>query len=645
MGGRSWIEGAVPAERFGGQGAPPKSISVEQAFADGKPEQSAEDFRDGLAEQSTAVGYEHQVKVGQLRGFILGLSKADKYRVLGLPEVHAVRPPAKIPANRSAVGLSRGNPGSGALSKGIFRSAGDESSFNVASRAFSNLGPVEFHAPNVMTREEQVAREMQEQEISAAAAQDKTEVASSRFAPAISHADVTDFAQLSSDAQPRPTSKTLVTRSSQPVPNAIYYAPFPENDDPDTYPNLCITAPRRPNLHYVFTSGDLSVESTRLQDEVALCRQRIASYPNEIQGMRAAMGRHRRFRSEPSAGFEAEKNKTYLDWRRALEFLDQRRDVSLAEHDHRRGEPQRASKELEESVLSCRPREAAAKARVSLLRELASEGNPASLEGEPSMSWGWDETSRTEPDAPLDFACRVSKETKRFEPTFVFRGGMDEFRRLKAMYRNASSRELAAFQAFAKVVAEHREDGRDSEGRSGDNREDCGDDQCRGRHRSRKDSRDSRERRPGDRPSAGPRWDEKSDSSCSGSDFFRRGNRRRNHRRRKEKNHYSSAEHGSPSRSTAPVQFSAPSLPRPQLLALPTVHHPAPSEPASKTSSTRLSEVSSCPSHEEDVNRKCYASLDTKGLMTLPAIPFDIADGNSHMNLVNFTASLKEAVA
>ena len=31
--------------------------------------------------------------------------------------------------------------------------------------------------------------------------------------------------------------------------------------------------------------------------------------------------------------------------------------------------------------------------------------------------------------------------------------------------------------------------------------------------------------------------------------------------------------------------------------------------------------------------------------MKLPLIPFDIADGNSHMNLVNFTASLKEAVA
>ena len=35
--------------------------------------------------------------------------------------------------------------------------------------------------------------------------------------------------------------------------------------------------------------------------------------------MRAAMGRHERFFSKLAAGFKAEKNKTNLDWRRALE--------------------------------------------------------------------------------------------------------------------------------------------------------------------------------------------------------------------------------------------------------------------------------------------------------------------------------------
>ena len=167
------------------------------------------------------------------------------------------------------------------------------------------------------------------------------------------------------------------------------------------------------------------------------------------------MRRHERFRSELAAGFEAE-NKTNLDWRRALECLDRRRIVSLAEHDHRHRELHRTIKKLEESILSCRSREAAVTARVSLLRELASARNPAGLEVAPSYSRGREETSRTEPDAPLepappDFACHASKETYYFEPTFGLRGEMDDIRRLKAMYPNTSSRELAKFQVFAKA--------------------------------------------------------------------------------------------------------------------------------------------------------------------------------------------------
>ena len=178
------------------------------------------------------------MKILQFQTFISGLSIAERFRVLGLPEVHAVRLPVKTPSIRSALELSKENPGSGALSRGKFRHAAGGPPFGTASCKFSNLGPVEFYAPLVITREEQVAREMKEREMSAAAAQDKTEAASSRFAPAIPHADVTDFAQLSSDAQPRPASKIFATRSSQPVPNAIHYAPFPENDDPDTCPNF-----------------------------------------------------------------------------------------------------------------------------------------------------------------------------------------------------------------------------------------------------------------------------------------------------------------------------------------------------------------------------------------------------------------------
>ena len=86
----------------------------------------------------------------------------------------------------------------------------------------------------------------------------------------------------------------------------------------------------------------------------------------------------------------------------------------------------------------------------------------------PSYSRGRDETSRTEADAPLEpappnFAYSASKETKTIEPTFGLRGEMDKFHRLKAMYPDASSRELAEFQVFAKAMATHREDGRGSE--------------------------------------------------------------------------------------------------------------------------------------------------------------------------------------
>ena len=129
------------------------SVSVEHDFAGGEPEPSAEDFRDRLAEQDTAGGHEHQVKVDQFQAFISGLSMAERFRVLGLPEVHAVRPPVKTPSVRSAVELSQENLRPGVLPRRNFRSAAGGRPFNVASRKLSNLGPVKFHVPPMMTRE------------------------------------------------------------------------------------------------------------------------------------------------------------------------------------------------------------------------------------------------------------------------------------------------------------------------------------------------------------------------------------------------------------------------------------------------------------------------------------------------------------
>ena len=147
----------------------------------------------------------------------------------------------------------------------------------------------------------------------------------------------------------------------------------------------------------------------------------------------------------------------------------------------------RGGRRLRRRCVRLSPREEAATARVSLLRELASAGNSAGLDVAPSYSRGRGETSRTEPNAPLelaqpDIACSASGETKKLEPIFGLHYEMDEFRRLKVMYPTASSRELAEFQVFAKAVAPRREDGRGSEDRGEDNREDTGDDHRRGRH-------------------------------------------------------------------------------------------------------------------------------------------------------------------
>ena len=80
------IDGAVPARKVEGQDTTPGPASVEQDFAGEEPEAvvedlaggesgpSAEDSPDGLAEQGTTRGLEHQVKIDQFQAFISRLS-------------------------------------------------------------------------------------------------------------------------------------------------------------------------------------------------------------------------------------------------------------------------------------------------------------------------------------------------------------------------------------------------------------------------------------------------------------------------------------------------------------------------------------------------------------------------------------------
>ena len=80
------LDGAVPARKVEGQDTTAGPASAEQDFAGEEPEAvvedladgesgpSTEDSPDGLAEQGTTRGLEHQVKIVQVQAFISRLS-------------------------------------------------------------------------------------------------------------------------------------------------------------------------------------------------------------------------------------------------------------------------------------------------------------------------------------------------------------------------------------------------------------------------------------------------------------------------------------------------------------------------------------------------------------------------------------------
>ena len=80
------LDGAVPARKIEGQDTTAGPASAEQDFAGEEPEAvmedlaggesgpSTEDSPDGLAEQGTTRGLEHQVKIVQFQAFVSRLS-------------------------------------------------------------------------------------------------------------------------------------------------------------------------------------------------------------------------------------------------------------------------------------------------------------------------------------------------------------------------------------------------------------------------------------------------------------------------------------------------------------------------------------------------------------------------------------------
>ena len=364
-----------------------------------------------------------------------------------------------------------------------------------------------------------------------------------------------------------------------------------------------------------------------------LCQERLETISPEVERVRAAVRAAVEAKRTTKEALDRKQERLRLEMRQTWDSFDQKQVLKLEREEKDILDAEEKVRGLGEDYRKYHNREVAAEAR------LRQSSNHFFNDARPSA-------------APVSPAF---PDTLKADPSYLqgMNTEVSEHRKLRESYPHLSVKAFADFKFYlkAKREAAKRCEGVNRPGRGwlaqGSVR--CEDpprdgkcDRSRGERRHRR--KDSRERRPPARPSAGPRWEENSDSFCSSSDFSRRDNRRRSHRRERENIRDSSSESASPARPTAPIQPSASPLQRSQHFALPSVYHPVPSEPASKNSSTRLPGVSSRPNQGEDVSRKCYASVDTKGLMKLTTIPFDIADGNFQMKPVNFTVSLKEAV-
>ena len=156
-----------------------RSLSLSgEDFAGGELGLSVEDLREGLAEQDTTCGLEHQVKVDEFQAFITILSMAE------------ASSPGSVSSRRKASGEDALNS---KCCRAVLResrirrtaqrkfcSAASGCPFRDAPRDFANLQIWSCEIPSpltVKTHDEQVSGEMRERKIStaAAAAQDTTE--------------------------------------------------------------------------------------------------------------------------------------------------------------------------------------------------------------------------------------------------------------------------------------------------------------------------------------------------------------------------------------------------------------------------------------------------------------------------------------
>ena len=159
------------------------------------------------------------------------------------------------------------------------------------------------------------------------------------------------------------------------------------------------------------------------------------------------MGRHERFRSELAAGFEAQKKKTNLDGDVLLSVSTEDQASACTT-----GSCFGRSRNSRTMSSAAAPEKQPPQHESPSVEDWRQQGT-ADLDVAPSYSRGWNETSRTGPNAPPelaqpDFACSASDGTTKLEPTFGLHGEMDKSRRLKVMYPTASPQELVEFQVF-----------------------------------------------------------------------------------------------------------------------------------------------------------------------------------------------------
>ena len=219
IGGRSRIDGAVPARKVEGQDTTPGPVSVDQDFAGEEPEAveedlaggesapSAEDSPDGLAEQGTTRGLEHQVKIDQFQAFIsrLSLEKSSESWICKNCTLARRKLSHDDALKTKCCRTVQRGPSIRCTARENLVPLGAKTPLSMLHRPIFQMGSCGISCPP-LAREEQAAGEMQERAISPAAAQDKAAAASARFAQVFPHVHVTQL---------RPTFPRCTTKACQ----------------------------------------------------------------------------------------------------------------------------------------------------------------------------------------------------------------------------------------------------------------------------------------------------------------------------------------------------------------------------------------------------------------------------------------------